>query len=645
MERFLDFFQRVLSHGHFLTLINTLEHLRKQLINLIDFLHPTLRARSIPSEKHYQYQPLPSPRHIRLLRLLKPRGLILPAELEIFAIDDAPEYDALSYTWGEPRIRFGLSVGEKLIPVPGDNLLRFLRAVAFRGLAGGRWIWIDAICINQKDEQEKYHQIPLMREIYSGAEEVLAWLGDGSFLESLILNEEVIPAVRAAVSGPTPELQILQPYPGGRFADRYNAPIPFGMMRRTLMSIYDRPYFRRIWIQQEIVLGKNVWVLCGHAKVSWEVFVQLSDTCSYQGQPYVSEIIGLKRHRDNWQSENPDYGQMVNAINTFARDKEATDPKDRVLGLLGLCPPETFQSLSVDAGLSIAEVYIQFARWNLSLRRFQHILLTLDYAHHFSGLPSWCPNLMWGGGPRIHWDKFCAGYRSGTENNGNRLKGIPGHEEAPEARWSDPQVIELPATLAVDEIGAVLPWEDKILTKANHLDLSHLLAWESACIRLLAKLEDSMSEQELTAHATTLIADSMEGLPRFVSPRGYHAGPIRCYKLWKTLLVSYAHQGAEMESPAEFFDYTTTLLHVCKGQSYFATKGGRRGVCSQAAKPGDLVIVIQNSNSPAIMRPLAGGKKRDMIVIGPAYVDGLMYGEALERVQNGGEQWETVYIH
>jgi hypothetical protein len=297
----------------------------------------------------------------------------------------------------------------------------------------------------------------------------------------------------------------------------------------------------------------------------------------YQGQPYVSDIIGLKRLRDNWHCETPNHKMMVDAVNSFARHKQTTDAKDRVLGILGLCPPEILESLVLDADFSVTEAYIQFARWSLALGRFQEILITLDYAHHFSSLPSWGPNLMWNKEPRIHWDIFSAGYRNDKTKIATRGMGIPEPDEVPETRWLNPHVLELPATIAVDQIHAVLGWDNNILTKKSWLDWSRLLKWETACLELSGG-DDPVSGQDLSSHATTLVADRMEGLPRFVLALPYPRDPMRCYMLWKTLLVSYAHMGAGKEHPSELVDYSNSLLHVCEGQSYFVTTGGGRGI-------------------------------------------------------------------
>jgi hypothetical protein len=40
-----------------------------------------------------------------------------------------------------------------------------------------RVLWIDALCINQEDEEERDRQVGFMGELYSNARTVLAWLG------------------------------------------------------------------------------------------------------------------------------------------------------------------------------------------------------------------------------------------------------------------------------------------------------------------------------------------------------------------------------------------------------------------------------------------------------------------------------------
>ncbi|KAF2107803.1 heterokaryon incompatibility protein-domain-containing protein, partial [Lophiotrema nucula] len=86
-----------------------------------------------------------------------------------------PKFEALSYVWGEPIFKHPIQLNgcDKFIT---KNLFQGLRRL--REKDQERVLWIDALGINQDDVQEKQHQIPLMKEIYSLASCVIAWLGE-----------------------------------------------------------------------------------------------------------------------------------------------------------------------------------------------------------------------------------------------------------------------------------------------------------------------------------------------------------------------------------------------------------------------------------------------------------------------------------
>lgn len=131
------------------------------------------------------YEPLPPPgpesAYIRVLdlsRQSKDRSEPLSGTLRVVDLRQSPKFAALSYVWGayssEPNT---ILCGDHEFPITKncDDALRSLRA-----LYGPITIWVDAICINQKDEEEKTNQIQLMQEIYTWAHTVYAWLGNGN---------------------------------------------------------------------------------------------------------------------------------------------------------------------------------------------------------------------------------------------------------------------------------------------------------------------------------------------------------------------------------------------------------------------------------------------------------------------------------
>jgi hypothetical protein len=95
---------------------------------------------------------------------------LLPASLYL-----PPTYETLSYVWGDKKIKKPIALEGCYFEVT-INLHGALRRL--RATAETRIIWINALCINQKDNDERSQQVNLMGAIYEGCEQVLIWLGD-----------------------------------------------------------------------------------------------------------------------------------------------------------------------------------------------------------------------------------------------------------------------------------------------------------------------------------------------------------------------------------------------------------------------------------------------------------------------------------
>lgn len=98
-------------------------------------------------------------------------------ECHVITLDGQHQpYEALSYTWGDAHANDKeiISVGETDVSVTG-NLAHALRALRHKDAK--RWLWIDAVCINQNDDGEKTAQVNMMRRIYRGYSQCDIWLG------------------------------------------------------------------------------------------------------------------------------------------------------------------------------------------------------------------------------------------------------------------------------------------------------------------------------------------------------------------------------------------------------------------------------------------------------------------------------------
>ena len=134
-----------------------------------------------------QYSPLdPKKAEIRLVTLLpgKTRDAIR-CTLCTISLDNAPEYTALSYVWGDPSQTIPIILDGEPFDIT-VNLEAGLRAIR------KRWrrcvLWVDAICINQKHTSENNSQVPQMVRLYSEAPTVLAWLGPSNLNLKLFVS-------------------------------------------------------------------------------------------------------------------------------------------------------------------------------------------------------------------------------------------------------------------------------------------------------------------------------------------------------------------------------------------------------------------------------------------------------------------------
>jgi hypothetical protein len=221
------------------------------------------------SSKVYQYTTLPDPKsHIRLLVLDGENS----QSLETYNISEVPDYEAVSYTWGTQQPISTLAVdGNSLAVTP--HLLEGiwkLRPHATHFTKKQLRLWIDAICINQKDDVGKAAQIPLMGSIYSNAERVLVWLGpaaDGSdrVLSEMDTLERKLRKWGTLLRSDQVTLAGLPPLSDSIWA--------------FVAKFWSRPWFRRLWIVQEAVLAKDILIVCGTDTVRFEKLFVFVDIC------------------------------------------------------------------------------------------------------------------------------------------------------------------------------------------------------------------------------------------------------------------------------------------------------------------------------------------------------------------------------
>jgi hypothetical protein len=261
-----------------------------------------------------------SRRQIRLLYLYKGQTTDINCFITTFDLGSVPSYIALSYAWGERTALASICLNSSQYLVQ-KNLFDFLSA--FRNEpANDRYLWIDQICINQTNIEERNHQVQQMRHIYESCVFVIAWLGQ--------------------------EPQDV------RAAGQYQLDI-----------LLHNQYFTRLWIVQEVLLAPEVWLLCGNVWISGRNITQRVQTYTWgqSGIPNAAIALFSPAHGGLQHSTHP-LRSLVACINRYSGNGCA-DLRDKVYGFLGLIEKansDIDHGLVVDYNKSVAEVYCDTIR-------------------------------------------------------------------------------------------------------------------------------------------------------------------------------------------------------------------------------------------------------------------------------------------
>ncbi|KAF8851952.1 HET-domain-containing protein, partial [Acephala macrosclerotiorum] len=167
----------------------------------------------------------------------------IEGSIATYDLQDEPDYDALSYAWGPKDLSAHLTLNNELFPV-SQNLFAALRQICHDQRKTGRLrkLWVDTICINQSDSAEKSHQVVLMRDIYSHANMVLAWIGAPDHLSALAFDTLEKFAVDDGTTDGSATCRQLEDAAEER--------------RAAIQLFLERGYFFRMWIVQEVVVAK-----------------------------------------------------------------------------------------------------------------------------------------------------------------------------------------------------------------------------------------------------------------------------------------------------------------------------------------------------------------------------------------------------
>ena len=145
-----------------------------------------------------------------------------------------------------------------------------------------QFFWIDALCINQKDDDEKGSQIPEMYKIYTQAKNGCIWLG---------IHDDKSAIAMDFIKDCLDFERFEQLVHDTRSSEKWAA----------LSALMRRPWFSRRWIVQEIALARQATLHCGHSEVEWQDFadaISLFYSKQYEIRRLFRESAAFHNHPD-----------------------------------------------------------------------------------------------------------------------------------------------------------------------------------------------------------------------------------------------------------------------------------------------------------------------------------------------------------
>jgi hypothetical protein len=251
------------------------------------------------------------------------------------------QYEALSYEWGD-------STGEERSIFLNDQEVQvrenlYSALIHLRYSDSMRLMWIDALCIDQANTQERNHQVGMMGDINSRAKLVLVWLGlEGGN------SAEVFAWLH-----------------GNPFRD-FETEAGDGIIWEGLASLLNRRYWTRIWIVQEFILGPKPEIHCGRDSIDGNIILTMAKWLEMPSMRPLGKTLeriratpGMKiaaqRHMKARES-----GRLWE-FPSSCKDSQCSDPRDKIYGLIPLVDDMTEDAMQIDYSLTLFELKLRVA--------------------------------------------------------------------------------------------------------------------------------------------------------------------------------------------------------------------------------------------------------------------------------------------
>jgi len=481
-------------------------------------------------------------------------------------------YEALSYTWGTSEKSCSIQLNGQCFKIT-SNLESALRHLRRRH--GERTLWIDALCINQKDISEVNKYVRRMWAIYEKAQNVVVFLGEAHHSSDKALHLLFDLACLPSEVGER-HRQITKYLQDNGKSSEWNA----------LLQLMHRPWWGRAWVIQEYAVARKALFLCGSVRIDGdELGKALEYLIDYKYNAMVPErwlklvrniastpISHLLTIRRKYQLSGKNIKGMELDILYRSRGSMALDARDKVYSLFRLI--SEIPKLQPDYDRPVRDLYMDVVEAMIESSGTLEILSQHNRGMDgIPGLPTWCPDWSVLRGKRfLMWKKeytAARGSRAQAKVHGDTLS-IKGK--------------------VLDQIQWVSQaFEGKHLGNKNRL-YEMVMEIRETALKQAALANRSIADIDTAFRETLVVSRLLERKLDSCKPRVLSSDTIE--KMWNAWRFSLqGGRSVNQEQKKMVKDFEDAIYTALCGRAFFVTQQGYLGIVDISAEVGDVVVV------------------------------------------------------
>lgn len=585
----------------------------------------------------YGYRPLNNEaRDIRLLVLQRRQqkereNSTLRCHIRHTSLEDAMQFEALSYVWGETTDKATAHIDGRPHPIT-QNL--HVALMHLRRDDEDRSLWIDALCIDQANDRERSHQVALMHKVYSLASSVIVFLGT-SWEGCDVAMDMLKMAADRSVHWDTshhPHIAV------------QGLSVDSALLHDYLNMFLSSPWWTRTWTVQEYCVAKRVYFQYGHHTLDGDLvqksvanFYHHLATCCQGFQAFQEMNQGsaernlshaLRRQQLLGAYRQYDSPRYLTTISDF-RFRQCLHPSDKIYGILGLLSPYIRSLIRPDYSHSSREVYTDAAMASITTTQSLDIM-SFVYGERTKdlGLPSFVPD--WTAYVNPDWHEALRTRERQTKcYNASANSTADLHSISPsDVVISGVVVDRILASAGLFDQASMIPALRVLVEAAEHIPEVYedrdQAFWHTMCGNIIPEYHVGSKFRHLTGSDTPEFR-RWQGLINLSKPEGQDRG-MQCYQ--------------------SSFEMVSAL------RRFVITEKGYMGWVSECSQSGDTIVLLSGGRVPYVLRAeeeqvpppeqaLSAASDDDceegeaaschsFRFIGDAYIHGIMQGECYD---------------